>query len=205
MSSPPRIVLVMSVIFLMMCRAVMNLTMGSGMFRARAVRSASAKADLDGAAWQPLPARRQRIGTDHIVLTHLTSGPHTLLLRTADSAWALAGPIPFAVDDVELVEAGVAWSPDRVASDIAAERLAVDVAAEFDARQPEDGAARRVGHQLRPLPPRGRRGADVVKRRDREREEGAPAEERRALLFQAVAIAIFTSREAERPSIFMVK
>lgn len=43
-------VLVMSVIFLMMCRAVMNLTMGSGLFRARAVRGATAKADLDGAA-----------------------------------------------------------------------------------------------------------------------------------------------------------
>jgi hypothetical protein len=40
----------MGLIFLIICRAVMNLSLGLGMSRARAAKSATVKAELDGAA-----------------------------------------------------------------------------------------------------------------------------------------------------------
>lgn len=101
----------------------------------------------NGAAWQPLPARRQRAGADHVVLTHLTSGPHTLLLRAPDPALALAGPIPFAVDAASPRELAVRV-PDRTEVQVdvrdeagqAVPRCTLELVASLTARAPDAAA-----------------------------------------------------------------
>ena len=52
-----------------------------------------------GNTWNILPARRQRLGTDHIVLLGLQSGRHSLLLQAQDGALPTAGPVVFVVDE----------------------------------------------------------------------------------------------------------